>query len=184
MDTKQTAKELSKEISRHAKVMQGVLAKLKAHILTLPANPRITDSPRCFTMSFSDVGKDLSVEHHDFKKQYELVVRELETCQPDDILNRLKEMLSEGRIRPNSNISHRVMLHPDVNDHLCMAAGLVWTSVAEWPEGTCDAIGNRSTDTHSTRSAAEAVCRRLRMEGFGGDGIKFPVRTHVEIVIP
>ena len=56
-------------------------------------------------------------------------------------------------------------------------------SVAVWPNGTiCDGT-DISTDTHTTREQAEAVCSLLRQHGFGGDGKVFPISTQVEEVV-
>jgi hypothetical protein len=48
-----------------------------------------------------------------------------------------------------------------------------WKSHAQWPDGTI------SDDTHESEEYAQAVCRLLERNGFGGDGIDFPVRTWV-----
>jgi hypothetical protein len=52
----------------------------------------------------------------------------------------------------------------------------MYQSNALWPEGVCSSVygDSISTDTHPTREAAEAVCRALQREGFGGDGKHFP----------
>lgn len=53
-----------------------------------------------------------------------------------------------------------------------------YTSNARWPQGTLNGYNNDvSTDTHETKQAAECVCEALEDEGFGGDGIVFPVET-------
>lgn len=54
-------------------------------------------------------------------------------------------------------------------------------SVAIWPTGVGIHI-TESSDTHDTRDQAEAVCKMLRDQGFGGDGKIFPIETHVEEV--
>lgn len=50
-----------------------------------------------------------------------------------------------------------------------------WASWAEWS----GAYG-KTDDKHSTKEAAEAVCRALRREGLGGGREIFPLRTGVE----
>jgi len=60
------------------------------------------------------------------------------------------------------------------------AAGAVFTSCAEWPKDAGLYCQNPTKDTHATWKAADAVCRRLMRDGFGGDGEIFPVRTWVE----
>jgi hypothetical protein len=47
-------------------------------------------------------------------------------------------------------------------------------SIAHWPDGTV------SDDGHDTRAAAEAVCSRLKHEGWGGERKIFPLRCEVE----
>lgn len=58
-------------------------------------------------------------------------------------------------------------------------------SVARWPEDSAERISlgntaNESDDTHDSQDAASIVCTRLRMEGFGGNGITRPTHTRVE----
>lgn len=53
-----------------------------------------------------------------------------------------------------------------------------WKSYAQWPAGTIAGSESQiSEDTHTTREQAEAICRMLRQNGFGGDGRVFPVRV-------
>lgn len=59
----------------------------------------------------------------------------------------------------------------------------MYTSIAVWPADAGLCLGNSSNesrDTHPTFGHAAAVCRLLRERGFGGDGVIFPVSTHVE----
>jgi hypothetical protein len=58
-------------------------------------------------------------------------------------------------------------------------------SIAVWPDTI--SVGNiagknESDDIHDSQEAAEAVCRLLRREVFGGEGKVFPVSTRVEPV--
>ncbi len=58
-------------------------------------------------------------------------------------------------------------------------------SIARWPKGVGISLGNidnESDDTHTTREQAEAICWRLKREGFGGNGLIFPLSTRVEEV--
>ena len=56
-----------------------------------------------------------------------------------------------------------------------------WRSIAVWPlEVSCSNEANESYDTHSSREAAEAVCRGLMREGLGGDRVIFPLSVRVE----
>jgi hypothetical protein len=57
-----------------------------------------------------------------------------------------------------------------------------YMSIAHWPEGTetGDPYGKPiTTDKHMTEGEAEAVCKMLKAEGYGGDKILFPVKTEV-----
>ena len=55
-------------------------------------------------------------------------------------------------------------------------------SIAVWPVGTMkNKYGEpESSDKHYSKSGAEAVCRMLHNNGFGGMGKVFPVSTRVE----
>ena len=50
----------------------------------------------------------------------------------------------------------------------------MWRSMATWPHPL-----GISTDRHKTKSQAEAVCEKLKKDGFGGNGKIFPITTHV-----
>lgn len=50
-------------------------------------------------------------------------------------------------------------------------------SHATWPPETGV---THSDDNHPTAEHAQAVCDRLVKEGFGGDGMVFPIKTWVE----
>jgi len=55
-----------------------------------------------------------------------------------------------------------------------------YESYAHWPKGVGIELGNdlnESTDQHDTAPQAEAMARRLRVEGFGGEGKIFPNAT-------
>ncbi len=52
-----------------------------------------------------------------------------------------------------------------------------YQSNALWPAGVCSSQwgDNISTDTHDTVEQSAAVCRMLRVEGFGGERKVFPL---------
>lgn len=178
------AQEITKEIERHAHAMSGIVAQLKADILALPDNPRIqrvSGNPHCFVMSSSHLGNNWSAEHHDFKKQYELVVRQLEGSP--DVVNKLLRIVNDGKVKLGGCFHETVRLHDDVIQHLSDLGGFRWKSHVKWEPGTCAAIGDESDDWHYSRKAAESVCRSLKAEGFGGLRQKFPVKTYVRAVI-
>jgi len=56
----------------------------------------------------------------------------------------------------------------------------MYKSCAEWPEGTVSEPGNITKDSHHEKGQARSVCNLLRLQGFGGEGKVFPVRTWVE----
>lgn len=62
----------------------------------------------------------------------------------------------------------------------------LFKSIAVWPDTirVGNIVGkNESSDIHATREQAEAVCRGLCREGFGGRGVVFPIETRVEEVM-
>lgn len=54
-----------------------------------------------------------------------------------------------------------------------------WYSIADWGEYTIfnGRQDNLTHDRHGSKEAAEAVCRLLARNGFGGERCVFPVRT-------
>lgn len=54
-------------------------------------------------------------------------------------------------------------------------------SNAQWPLDVYrGSFGNGiSSDNHNTKEQAQGVCDALMREGFGGNGLKFPIRTWV-----
>ena len=121
---------IRKETERHAEAMKELLGQLKTHILALPDNPRINRiAPRCFTISSKDIGSNWSVEHHDFKRQYELIVKELEACETANVFNKLQKIISESKIVTSTTsgylrTNHTLNLHPDVVSHLRKLANM------------------------------------------------------------
>ena len=62
---------------------------------------------------------------------------------------------------------------------------IAWRSIAVWPDTirVGNVVGkNESDDTHDSKEQAEAVCKLLEKEGFGGEGRAFPISTRVEPV--
>jgi hypothetical protein len=56
-----------------------------------------------------------------------------------------------------------------------------YKSVAQWPEGTLNGYNDDiSEDKHFEYDEAYYVARRLKQEGFGGEGKIFPIDTWVE----
>ena len=173
--------DLEQECARYAAEKTRLVDAIKAEISGLPDNPRIrraAGNPKCFVTTFADLGGNWSVEHHDFKLQYDHIATMVGKSENPSAC--LVRAIAEGRIKIGSP-GYWVTLHEDVKAHLMRLAGvkeILWTSNAEWPAGTCPS--DRSDDTHATRRAAEAVCSILIKEGFGGNRRVFPLRTWVE----
>lgn len=56
-----------------------------------------------------------------------------------------------------------------------------WASVAKWPYPDVNLMSgdNSSVDYHDTKEQALAVIRRLKKEGFGGEGRLFPIEVYI-----
>jgi hypothetical protein len=76
---------------------------------------------------------------------------------------------------PIANDVFKAMTEPKVR--------IQYRSVARWPDSVkLGNVNNESADLHGSREAAQAVCTRLAMEGFGGDRLIFPLKVWVEEV--
>lgn len=80
---------------------------------------------------------------------------------------------------PFSDIGPEFVLAPTQT-----SADLPFRSFAKWPKGTVtnghpSYEDDTTYDDHGTREQAQAVCDRLKREGFGGQGKVFPVRAYV-----
>ena len=124
-------KAIQAETERHAQIISKLIGQLKNHILLLPDNPRINRlNSKCFTISSKDLGSNWSAEHHDFKKQYNLIVKELEGSEPTNIFKKFQTIISEGKIVVRCSCggqmtnSHTLTLHPDVVSNLRKLAGM------------------------------------------------------------
>ena len=113
------AKGIAAELDRHEVEMQRLVADLKAQIVALPDNPRIKRMSRgAFTMSSKDLDGNWSAEHHDFKKQYELIIGMIERSEPSRAVAIIRAAIEEGSIRPSKAPHNTLKLHPDVINHL------------------------------------------------------------------
>ena len=87
------------EIEQHNQTMKGLIDKIKNYILTLPDNPKINRlNKNCFVINSKDLGNNWSVGYHNFKKQYEYIVSELEKCKPDDVIDKLCRIIIDGKL--------------------------------------------------------------------------------------
>ena len=58
-------------------------------------------------------------------------------------------------------------------------------SIALWPESVnTGKTPNESEDFHESEETAQAVCRLLERDGFGGEGGIFPISTRVQPIDP
>lgn len=59
---------------------------------------------------------------------------------------------------------------------------MTWLSVAKWPYPAVSLSNteNISTDTHATEREAYNVIAMLERDGFGGEGIIFPLKTYIK----
>lgn len=88
---------------------------LRDKIQSLPANPRVTqlsDNPRCFVVKFSDLNNNWSPHHHDFRWQYEQIIKKLDVADISNIESLVDDLLITHKIKVNS--SWYSTLHPDV----------------------------------------------------------------------
>lgn len=109
--------ELLKEIESHSAEMDRLMSALKAKILELPDNPRISRlRGSCFTMLASNLGNNLSAEHHDFREQYRILVEMMEKAGPWSALKVLTEAIETESLCPYGR--KHLNLHPDVVEHL------------------------------------------------------------------
>ena len=123
------ASGMAAEIRKHDMKLAMFSKSLQEAILALPDNPRIRreeGNPHCFVGSFKDLGGNWSVEHHDFKKQYEMLAEDL--SRSTDSLATIRRVITDGAIKRKNQ--HGVKLHPDVRAHLIDLWKEIWR-----PEG-------------------------------------------------
>ena len=187
MDNKTIIYQIDHQNQEHNMVLSAKLEFLKKVILELPDNPNIKRlNSQCYVMSWSQLGISWSPVYYDFKAQGKMIAQELGKCEKENIVNRLLDILNEGKIVLKSgSTSYTEKLHPDFIQSVVTALGLKWQSNAVWPKGVISTIGDDDTtrDLHENRSAAVAVCNTLMKDGFGGGGKVFPLRISADIVL-
>jgi len=106
-----------KEKNRHDEIMDGIVLQIKTYIELLPDNPDIRRlGGHCKTMSFSNLASDnWDVVHYDFKKQYELVIKDLERGSKDMVMTKLKRIVDTRTVLDGNRV---VKLHSDVVNNL------------------------------------------------------------------
>lgn len=179
--------EIKEEIKRYKSAINDLINGLKKQILELPDNPnikRISDSPHCFTVNFSQLHDNWSPEYYDFKKQYEVLVDVLFKSEPEKVLSRLEQILRDSSVKFTENGVSRVFrFHPTVMKNVMELGNYRWKSVVVWPDGTCStSVGkDMSYDFHASYNEANSICQALCEDGFGGDRKRFPITTVIEL---
>jgi len=119
-----TEKEYLEAMRQFAEVKKTLIES----ILDLPDNPEITRlDDRCFVMQSSKLLNNWSAEFYDFKHQYRQVAEELRKATPENLLNRLREILKEKKIRISGtyhSYGYTYHLNPAVVAHIVKAVGL------------------------------------------------------------
>lgn len=92
-------------------------------VSTLPDNPRIKRlGTQCFVMRASDLGNNWSAEHHDFKVQYERVIKEIDKTSIRLIPAFFHKAIVDGRIKESNG--QYFTFHMDVRKHLSEITGI------------------------------------------------------------
>lgn len=89
---------------RNLEAQRGkIIAGIHAAILALPDNPHIKRlAPNCFVLPSSRLGKNWSVEHHDFKLCYETISKRLSSSTAP--IACLRKIITDGEVwRLNSD---------------------------------------------------------------------------------
>ena len=92
-------------------------------INSLPDNHRIkrlSTSPSCFVVKWSDLGNDWTPKYHDFKCQYRFICGEIEKKDLSKIIPFLEEIIEKGKIRIKEyrGGDSYYTFHKDVRNHL------------------------------------------------------------------
>lgn len=96
---------------------EHVLHALCLQIEALPDNPRIQRlNSQAMVIKSSDLQHNWSVEHHDFKKCYQLITEHLRKQSKSKFAACLKSIIRNKRVDVTRGYS--VQLHPDVVAHL------------------------------------------------------------------
>ena len=112
-----TVQQLQSELQRHAEVRQRLTIALQNQIRGFPDNPNIQrcgNNDCCFKMSSSHIGNNWSVEHHDFRLQYDAIAQQLQVAA--DPVKCLKNIIEKGCVTTGQR--HTVKLHKAVIDYI------------------------------------------------------------------
>jgi hypothetical protein len=98
--------------------IENIRKDLNSKILELPDNPKInrfSESPRCFTISSSDLGHNWTPFYHDFKLQYQKLVEVINTARPENLCEKMKGIIKSGVLHDGT---HNYKFNPVVIGHL------------------------------------------------------------------
>jgi hypothetical protein len=104
----------------HRKLVQDQKDELKRRVFSLPDNPaikRVADNG--FTATFSNLGGNWSVEHHNFATQYRLVAEIIDRAEsPLSAIRQIRRSIIEKKVVVKGNsqgwTNYAVGLHPKV----------------------------------------------------------------------
>jgi hypothetical protein len=104
----------------HRKLVKDQKDELKRRVLSLPDNPEIKRvSENAFTCSFSGLGSNWSVEHHNFATVYRLVAEIIDRAEsPLSAIRQIRRATIEKKIvvkgKSQGGMNYAVGLHPKV----------------------------------------------------------------------
>lgn len=119
-------KDIKNSLKNYHTETHKLIETLKTFILELPEYSQIkplSKKSRCFIIQFKDLNNNLSVEHYDFKKQYQLVVQELNSTEPINVFKKLCKIIRSKKLyiaTSNKQLrsSYTFNLHPIVVKNL------------------------------------------------------------------
>jgi hypothetical protein len=96
--------------------LTALVNSLNAMIAALPDNPRIQRlGKQCFVVRSKDVGNNWAPEHHDFRWQYQAIIKTIQKARTDNAIGALQDIIASKKVK-GSGCS--VNLHPDVVTNL------------------------------------------------------------------
>jgi len=106
-------------IRDYEKKVSVLKTKLIAHIDTLPDNPKIkrVGDGKSFTMNVSDLGDNWSPFYHDFKAQYQDLIRIINTKPVEQVISSFESVIKNGYTGKRAGDSSK-RFHPVVREYL------------------------------------------------------------------
>jgi hypothetical protein len=103
----------------HEEAERQFRKKLTDRIQELPDNPRSTRlAKNCFVIPFSAMGNNWSVEYHDWKRQYEIVLEVLDKHDFKTAVRQIVRIIRTGKFRITSDYPYTVTFAPEVCRYL------------------------------------------------------------------